>query len=198
MGFFSIFLLAYVPTFSGQFYFWGNCFFSLLQSNYFDLIAIFPEQLFLQCCYFIWGVSFFRTVTSSQQPFFQNSYFFSRAKLLPSSHFLRIGSSLGQVLFRTPTFLVQKLFKIKTFSEEVLFQPGTSAQLFQKSYYFEKANFSEKQYSVLLIFLGWLFFQSGYFLKIPYFHSSYFFRKAAFSQHTLPEDILFRSDIFFP
>ena len=93
----------------------------LFGSYYFDLIATFSEQLFLQCYYFFWGVSVIRTVTSSEQPFFQNSYFF-RGKLLPSSHFLRIGSSLGQLLFGTPTFLVQKLFRVNTFSEELLSQ----------------------------------------------------------------------------
>ena len=34
------------------------------------------------------------------------------------------------------------------------FELGTSAQLFQKSYFLEKANFSEMQYSALPTFAG--------------------------------------------
>ena len=48
--------------------------------------------------------SFFRIVTYLQQLFFRNSYVF-RAKLLPNSHLMRIGSSLGQLLFRIGIFL---------------------------------------------------------------------------------------------
>ena len=109
----AISLLAYIATFSGHCYFWRNYFLTRLQSNYFDTVP-FPEQLLLQSCCFLCGASFFRTATSSQQPFFQNGYFF-RAKLLPSSH-------LGQAFFGTPTSLVEKLFRIKIFSEEVLFR----------------------------------------------------------------------------
>ena len=110
----AISFFAYVATFSGQLHFWRNYFSTLLQSNNFDTTVTFSELLLF------WGASFFRTVTSPLQSFFQNSYCFW-AKLLPSSHFLRIGSSLGQVLFGTPNFLVEKLFRIRNFSEDALF-----------------------------------------------------------------------------
>ena len=90
--------------------------------------------------------------------YFQNTYFFG-AKLLLSSHFLRTGSSLGQLLFGTATFLADELLRIKISTEELLSGcsvevslqknkysekiGGTSAQhqLLQKSYIFEKVNF---------------------------------------------------------
>ena len=37
----AISLLAYVATFLRQFYFWRNCFFTLVQSNYFDTAVTF-------------------------------------------------------------------------------------------------------------------------------------------------------------
>ena len=120
----AISLLVYVATFSGQLYFWRNYFFTHLQSNYLDTKVSFSEQLFLQKRYF------FEELPFSEQPplctviFFQNSYLFG-AELVPRSHFLRIGRSLGQVLFGTPTFFLEKLFWIKTFSEEVLFWTWT-------------------------------------------------------------------------
>ena len=143
----AISLLAYVATFSGQLYFWRNYFFTLLQSNSFDTTVIFSEQLFLQNRYVFWGASIFRTVTSLQQSFLQNSNFF-RAKLAQSSHFLRIGNSLREALFGTPTFLVEKLFRTKTFQKRYFLEPGTSAQhqlfwklLFRKKLFFGKALF---------------------------------------------------------
>ena len=96
----TIFLLAYVATFSGQLYFGRSYFFTLFQSNYFDTTVTFSGKLFFITAAFF---SFFRTVTFSQELFFQNSFFFG-AKLLQSSHFLRIGSSLRQLLFGTAIF----------------------------------------------------------------------------------------------
>ena len=45
-------LLAYIVTFSGQFYFWRKYFFTLSQSNYFDTTVTLSKQLLLQSCYF--------------------------------------------------------------------------------------------------------------------------------------------------
>ena len=78
----TISLLAYVATFSGQLYFWKNCFFMILHNNCFDRAATFSEQLFLQDCYIFLGASFseqlplrnsyfFRIATSSEQDFYQ-------------------------------------------------------------------------------------------------------------------------------
>ena len=110
-------LLAYVGTFSGQHYFGRSNFFTLFQSNYFDTTATFSVQLFLQnSCFF----SLSRTVTFSQGLFFQNSFFFG-VKLLQSSHFLRIGSFLRQLLFETVIIFLEELFRIKISKRELLF-----------------------------------------------------------------------------
>ena len=123
-------LLTYVVTFSGQLYFGRSYFFTLFQSNYFDTTVTFSVQLFLQnSCFF----SFFRTVTFSQELFFQNSFFFG-AKLLQSSHFLRTGSSLRQLLFRT-FFFSEELFWLKISKIELLFQSryfGTASTFSEK------------------------------------------------------------------
>ena len=140
----------------------------------------FSEQLFFQNSYFF--SSFFRTVTFSQQLFFQNSFFF-RAKILQNSHFLRIRSSLWQLLSATAIF---SLFSIKISKKELLL-------LFQSRYFCTVSTFSEKVYSVLPTFSGELPFWSGYFFKRRYllkqllFQRSYifitnFFRRVTLSQ----------------
>ena len=139
----AISLLAYVTTFSGQLYFRRNYFFTLFQSNCFRAGAVF---------------SFFRTVTFSQELFFQNSFFFG-AKILQSSDFLRIASSLPQLLSGTAIFL-EELFRIKTskkratFSKQVLLH---SINLFKKTH-FGKNWFFRKWISALPTFSGELSF----------------------------------------
>ena len=111
---------SYIVTFKDSFNFGETTF------SHFFRVTTSTQKLLFRSSYFFRDATFFEELLFQEQSplrsshFFQNSYFF-RAKLLPSSHFLRIGSSLGQVLFGTPTFLVEKLFTIKTFSEEVLF-----------------------------------------------------------------------------
>ena len=92
---------------------------------------------------------------------FQKSHFlavaiFRGAKPLPSSHLIRIGSSSGQLLFGTATFCGEELLRIKILQKSSFVEAVTSAQhqLYQKSYIFEKANFSEKKYSALPTFSG--------------------------------------------
>ena len=171
----AISLLAFVAPFSGQLYFWRNYFFALLQSNSFDTTVTFSEQLFLQNRYVFWGASIFRTVTSLQQSFLQNSNFF-RAKLARSSHFLRISNSLQEALFATPTFLVEKLFRIKTFSEEVLSRTRSSCAA---------STFSEVTFSEKAIFWKSIFPHCLHFLDSYYFRRCCF-RTPSFSQlHSL-------------
>ena len=69
-----------ITTSTQQLLFWGSCFFRTA--------AVF---------------SFFRTDFFSQKLFFQNS-FFCGATILQSSHFLRIGGFLQQLLFGTAIF----------------------------------------------------------------------------------------------
>ena len=92
----TISLLGYVVTFSGQLYFGKRSTQQLLfwGSYFFRAAAVF---------------SYFRTVTFSQELFFQNSFFFG-AKILYSSHFLRTA------------IFSEELFRIKISKKERLFQ----------------------------------------------------------------------------
>ena len=92
-------LLAYA-TLRGQLCFGRIYFFTLFQSSYFDKQLVFGGSCFFRTAAVF---PFYRTVTFSQELFFQNSFFFG-AKILQSSHFLRIGSSLQQLLFGTAFF----------------------------------------------------------------------------------------------
>ena len=82
---------------------------------------------------------------------------------------MRIESSLGQLLFGTPTVLVEELFRIKISTEELLFPIRYFAptSIFPESYILEKLNFSEK-HSAFPTFPRELPFSSGYFFKTPY------------------------------
>ena len=96
----AISLLACVATFSGQLYF-GEANFS-----HFFRVTTSTQQLHFRSRYFFRAAaffSFFRTATFSKKLFFQNSFFF-RTKILQSSHFLRMRSSLWQLLFGTAVF----------------------------------------------------------------------------------------------
>ena len=151
----AISLLAYVATFSGQLYFGRSYFFTLFQSNYFGTTVTFFGQHRTAAVF-----SFFRTVTFSQELFFQNSFFFG-AKILQSSHFLRIGSSLRQLLFGTRTaFFSEELFRIKLYKKSYFFKAGTSAQhqSFSEKLRFGKNWFFRKSVSTLPTFSGELSF----------------------------------------
>ena len=180
-------LLAYVATFSGQLYFWRNYFLTLLHSHFFETKVTFSEQLFLQRCYF------FEEIPSSEQSplhsshFFQNSYFF-RAKHLPSSHFLRTGSSLGQVLFGTLTLLVEKLFRIQSFSEEVLFQTRYFCATFSEELFFGKSYFFGKA-RIRIAYFSWI---------ATFFRVTTFFKKNLLSiAATFPKELLFQKSYSF-
>ena len=189
----TISLLVHVATFSGQLYFRRSYFFTLLQSSY--TIVTFSQLLFRSSFFFRASAflrsSFFRTVTSSQLLFFKNSYFF-RVKLLPSSHHLRIGSSLGKSYPLDGGIVLNKnICRRANFPKQVLLQ---SINLFRRATFWKKANFSEKQYSALPTFSGELPFQRGYLLKrrhllqqLPfqksYFFTTYFFRRVIFHRY---------------
>ena len=101
-----------LATFLGQLYIWRSHFFTHFLNNYFDTRVTFSEKLFLQ------------------------------NKLLQSSHFLRIGSPLWQLLYGTDIFQ-DELFRIMISKKSYFFKAGTFAQyqIFQKSYILEKANY---------------------------------------------------------
>ena len=88
--------LEYVVTFSGQHYL------GKVTSSQFFRVTTLTQQLLFRDSYFFRTAAFFhffRTVTFLQEFFPQNSFFFG-AKRLQSRHFLRIRSSLRQLLFR--------------------------------------------------------------------------------------------------
>ena len=129
-------------------------------SSHFFKVTTSTQQLLFRSSFFFRTAAFFfffRTVlfvTFSLELFFRNSSFFG-VKLLQSRHFLRIGSSLRQLLFGTAIFS-EELFRIKISKKSYFFKAGTSAQRqpFQKNYILEKADFLEKQYSALPTFSG--------------------------------------------
>ena len=159
-----IFLLPYLPTFSGQLYYWRSYFFTLL--NYFDKTVALLEHLFIRPVaffkelrfrksYFLATVIFseyliFRNQTSTKQSLCENRKFFRVVTFWNSYFFGGLIAQNKDIYRRIP-----------------LIEAGTSAQhqLFQKSYIFEKPTFP-----------GELPFHKGYFLK------AYFFRRVAISQ----------------
>ena len=146
-------LLASVTTFPEQFYFRRSYFCPLLQSKY--STVTFSEEPFPQIrCLFLRS-SFYRTVTSSQQLFFQNSYLF-RVKLLPSSHFFRVSSYLGQLLVGTATFSAEELLSIK--------RPTKDLRYFQKTFLSIAVSFSQQNFSEEILFYSYASFPHLLFL----------------------------------
>ena len=138
------------------------------------------QQLLFQSIYFFRAAAFLRSsgfdrVISSQQWFFQNTYFLG-TKLLPGSYFVRKGNSLGQLLFGTATFLMVQLPRIKISTEELLWSKQV---LLYSISFFRRATFSKN-----LLFLESYFFRAATFSKDVTFYNSNLFRKATFSQHT--------------
>ena len=160
-------LLAYA-TFRGQLCFGRIYFFTLFQSSYFDKQLVFGGSCFFRTAAVF---PFYKTVTFSQELFFQNS-FFSGAKILQSSQFLRIGNSLRQLLFGTAFF-------------------------FRRSYFFkarhqpEKTDFSENQFPRYLLFL-----ESG-LLEQLLFQKTLPSIAASFSNEILFYNILFQKSYYF-
>ena len=196
----AISLLAYVATFSGQFYFRGRFFFKLLQSNHFDTSYFFKAAISSQHLIFLKSF-FFRTVTSSQQLlFFQNSCCF-RAKLLSGNHHMRIGSSLGQLIFGTATFLAEELFRINISIEELLFRSRyfcTTSTFSEKLHFGKKPFFYENNIPYYPLFLESYFFRVATFSKDVIFHSSYLFRIATFHNILLQKSYYFAATLSFP
>ena len=147
-------------------------------------------QLFPQnSCLF----SFFRTVTFSLELSFQNSFFFG-VKILQSSHFLRIGSSIYGTYFSEQLFFSEELFRIYLSKRELLFWskyfctgPAFSEKLhFGKMWYFRKA--------ILLITY---FFWGAVFLERLLFRKTLPFIAATFSEGLLFYNILFQKSYYF-
>ena len=168
-------------------------------SSHFFRVTTSAQQLLFRGTYFFRTAAFFpffRTVTFSQQLFFQNSFFF-RAKILQSSHFLRIRSPLCQLLFGTAAF---SLFRIKISkralsSKQVLLH---SINFFRKATFWKKLVFQKSNIPHYLLFLESCFFRAVTFSKDSTFYSSYLFKRATFLQHAFSEELLFHSYASFP
>ena len=123
-----------------------------------------------------WGDPFSEQSLICSSHFFQNTYF------------LRIGGSLGQVLFEKLTFLAEKLFRINKFSVELLFRTRyfRAALTFAEELLFQKANFRKSNIPHCLLFqnsyflIVATFLKELTFLKDFTFHSNYFFQKSYF------------------
>ena len=210
----AVSLLTYVATFPESFIF-GEA-----TSSHFFKVTNSTQQLLFRRSYFFRAATFFEELLFQNNRFFpvvifQYIYFF-RADFLPRSHFLRIGSSLGELLcwkssflveelvqdkdiYRTTTFLKQvilysiNIFRRDTFLTKVLLLNSSSRTVtFWKKVIFQKSNISKH-----LLFLESHFFRETTFSKDLTFHSSYCFRTATFSQRTFPEDVLFHSHTSF-
>ena len=128
-------------------------------SSHFFRVTTSIQQLLFRGNYFFRTAavfSFFRKTTFSQELFFQNSFFFG-AKILQSSHFLRLGSSLRQLLLGTAIFS-EELFGIKISKKELFFQSRcycTTSNFSKKLYFdFGKKLFFRKSISALPTFSG--------------------------------------------
>ena len=170
-------------------------------SSRFFRVTTSTQQLLFRDSYFFRTAavfSFFRTVTFSQKLFFQNSFFFG-AKILQSSHSLRTGSSLRQLLFGAAIFFGGTLKGY--LKKSYFFKAGTSAQHqpFQKSYILEKTDFVENQFPhYYLLFLENCLSRATTFWKDHTFYRSYLFKRATFLQHAFSEEFLFHSYASFP
>ena len=114
-------------------------------SSHFFRITTSTQQLLLRSSYFLRTAAFFsfcRAVTFSQEFFFQNSFFFG-ATLLQCRHFLKIGSSLRQLLFGAAIFFRRNCLGLRYLKKSYFFKAGTSVQHqpFQKSYIWKKLIF---------------------------------------------------------
>ena len=144
----------------------------------------FLEQLFLQSSSYFWGSPFSKQSLLRSSCLFQNIYFF-REKLLPSKHFLRIGSYLGKLIFGTANFLVEELFRIKISTEELVFW---SRYFCTASTFSEELKYSIPYYQLLL---ESCLFRGATFSKEATFYSNYLSRKAMFLQHSFTESYYF-------
>ena len=159
--------------FQNSFIFWRKHFIKLFQSNQFTTTVTFSEQLFLEQLHFLRS-SFFITVI-----FFEGVFFFRIAtfseQTSENSHFLRIGSYLGQELFRIKIFTVELPFRSR--------------------YFCTASTFSEKQYSALpfsfwrATFLERLLFQKTLFQKT--------LLTATFSEELLFYNVFFQKSYYF-
>ena len=128
-----------------------------------------------QSCYFFGTATFFRAATSSQQLFFGS-------KLLPSGYLLKIDNFLGQVLFLEDELVQNKdIYNRATFPKQVLLY-SQNQFFFANSYFFSKADSSEKKP-----------FKKSYFFREAAFRKQLLFQKSNITQLAFSEKVLLHS-----
>ena len=155
----AISFLAYAVTFLGKLHFTRNYFFTVIisaeqllpQSNWFEATVSFSELLIDQS-----------KATYLEQLFFLHSSYSSkivslfRGTLLLTSYFLRIGSSLGQLVFQNSYYLGRQICsEYRYIQKSFFFEAGTFTkhQIFLDSYFPRSATFN-----VMYTFSGELLF----------------------------------------
>ena len=119
---------------------------------------------------------------------------------------MRIGSSLGQLLFGTATFLVEELLRIKISIEELLSRSRNfcTVSAFSEKLHLRKSQFFRKEiFHIFYFFWRANLLQRSIFQKtLPslttffsyqFFKRRYLFIRVALSQHTFSEELLFHS-----
>ena len=159
-------------------------------SSHFFRVTISTQQFLSQNINFFTTAAFFEGASFSEQSFFRSYFFriaFFRAKILQSSHSLRIGSYLGPLLFGTSIFLAEEQFRIKASTEELLFQSRyfSIASTFSRKLLFGKSQYFRKAYSVLLFLESYLFRVAMFSKDVAFY--SIIFRRAVFLQHTVSQ-----------
>ena len=164
-------------------------------SSHFFSVTTSTQQLLLRSSYFFRTTaflrsSFFRTVTFSQQLFFQNSYFQSKTSteqlLLESS--MKNGNILheNRKFFKRVTFwnlfgggIVQNkdIYRRAASLKQVLLH---SIDFFRKESFWKKLIFQKSNISHYPLFLESYFFRGATFSKDATLYSSYLARRAAF------------------
>ena len=192
----AISFLAYVVTFSAQFYFLRNYFFTLPQSNYFDTSVTLSKQLLLRADTFFEAVIFeaVEAVVFSEQLLFQKKTS-TKQPLLEKRWFFRICIFRSNYLFAGETVQNKNIFRRGTFSNQVLLR---SINLFRRVTFWKKLIFWKCNIPYCLLFLDSYFFRVAAYLKYLTFHNSYCFRIATFSQNIFSKEILFYSYVSFP
>ena len=182
---------------------------SLIWIFFFDWGFLFSNMMLLFQSSFIFGETtsshIFRVAISTQQLIFRSSYFFKAAVFLSNSLFRTASpsfcrsyffrnplfqsetsieqplTSLGQLLFRTATFLAGDLFRIKIFTEILLFR---SRKICTASTFSEEQHFGKSQFFRRAIFRITYFFWSATFLERLLFQKTLPSITATFSEQT--------------
>ena len=179
-------LLTHVVTFSRQFYFWRNQFFTLPQSNYFDTSysfepAVTSELLIFLKSFLFQNIHLFVAAIFSEQLLFQRKTSTKQA-FLENRWFFRICTFWSKDFFGGENVYNKNIFRRGTFSNQVLLR---SINFFRRVTFWNKLIFRKCNIPNCILFLDRYFFRVLTFLKDLTFHSNYFFRRTTFSKEII-------------